>query len=177
MAEPNEGVDWTGVSEEMARQIFAQGETFMQAQLQAALAADSRATAMAGIFVTLSLAVLGGSFAYWDSKDSLPILAAGVVAGTLLLASAVAAAWAARPIDFYFPGNQPHQWFPGRMNNLVGMIGGEAENYDARIVFNQERLGENQTAIKVAFWLALAAPLLASTAWIVTMATCSSCRV
>jgi hypothetical protein len=87
--------------------------------------------------------------------------------GGLLLWAAYRAAWAARPIDFYYPGNQPSQWWPNRHADLVGMLGGEAENYDERIEYNQERLTENQGAIKDAFALALVAPIVGAVVWLV----------
>ena len=164
-------IDWSGVSEAMARDIKAQGETFMQCQLQAALAADSRATSMAGLYVSLALATFAAGFGYWDKTENLSPLIAGLASGVLFIAAAILAAWAARPIDFYFPGNQPSQWFPGRLNDLVPMIGGEAENYDERIAYNDERLGENQVAIRRAFTLAIIAPFAGAMGWILPL-TC-----
>jgi hypothetical protein len=160
-----DGVDWSGVDEKMARQILTQGEIFLSAQLQAALAADARATTMAGLYTTLALATLAGGFGYWDKTSDIAPLLAALVAGSLLAVAAAMAAWAARPIDFYFPGNQPSQWFAGRLNNLVTMIGGEAENYDTRIAYNDARLGENQTAIRRAFIVAIVSPLAGALMW------------
>jgi len=159
------GVDWSGVAEPMAREILAQGEKFMQSQLQAALAADSRATSMAGLYITLSLATTAAGAGYWDKAGNISALLACIAAGGSLMAAAILAAWAARPIDFYFPGNQPHQWFPGKMNDIVTMIGGEAENYDERIAYNDERLGENQRAIRRSFMLAIIAPIAGCIGW------------
>ena len=73
-------VDWNGVSEEMARQIFQQGETYMQAQLAIAVAADQRAITAASIFAATAVAVLGVTLAYWATKPDLPILLAGLAA-------------------------------------------------------------------------------------------------
>jgi hypothetical protein len=165
MTQGPQSVDWSGVSEDMARQIFAQGETFMQAQLQAALAADSRATTTASIFVTLALAVLAGGLGYLDKAGGHPIVVASLIAGGFLLIGSGFAAWAARPIDFYFPGNQPQQWFPGRKTALAIMLGGEAENYDARIAYNEAKLVANHRAIYAAFWFALASPVAGGIAW------------
>lgn len=132
----------------------------MSAQLQAAIAADSRATTMAGMFITLALAVGAAGVAWFpDARGSAYLLASTVCAAILLLAAA-RAAWAARPIDFYFPGNQPPQWWPCRKGNLAELLGGESENYGARIEYNQDRLTENQTAIKDASTLALISPIL-----------------
>jgi hypothetical protein len=149
----------------MAERIMKQGETFMTAQLQAALAADSRATSMAGMFITLALATIAGGVAWGTGPKGISYLLGGFSCGALLLLGAARAAWAARPIDFYYPGNQPSQWFPNRSANLAEMMGGEAENYDERIEFNSDRLSENQQAIRDAFLLAITAPIIGAVVW------------
>jgi hypothetical protein len=148
-------IDWVGVTEATARQIMAQGETFMQAQLQAAIAADGRATAMAGLYTTLALAVLAAGFGYPDKSA----LMAGLGAGVFLILAALFASWAARPCDFYFPGNQPSQWFGVRTIELPLLLGGEAENYDARIAFNETALASSKRALGRAHVLAVLAPM------------------
>jgi len=170
----DESVDWSGVDEKVARQIYDQGHAFLGAQLQAALAADARATAMAGLYTTLALATLAAGFAYWDKSESLSPLLAGIVAGVFLIAAAIVSAWAARPTDFYFPGNQPSQWFACRKSDLAGLLGGEAENYDERIAYNDDLLGENQRAIRAAFALAIVAPLAGALAWVIPLICLSS---
>lgn len=159
-------IDWTGVSEATARQIMTQGETFMQAQLQAAIAADSRATAMAGLYTTLALAVLGAGFGYSNSADSTSALFAGLCAGVLLIVAAIFANWAARPCDFYFPGNQPSQWFPVKRVALAKLLGGEAENYEARIAFNETTLASNKRALERAHIAAILSPISGIAGWL-----------
>ncbi len=166
MTEESVEIDWTGVSEDTARQIMAQGETFMQAQLQAAIAADGRATAMAGLYTTLALAVLAAGFGYFDSADSNPALLAGLFAGIFLIVAAVFAHWSARPCDFYFPGNQPAQWFPVRTVALAMLLGGEAENYDERIAFNEAALGTNKLALERAHIIAILSPVAGIAGWL-----------
>lgn len=166
MADDPKVIDWADVDRAMAERILAQGETFMTAQLQAALAADSRATTMAGMFITLALAVIAGGVAWGEGASGRPHLIAGFVCGGLFLLAALRASWAARPIDFYFPGNQPSQWWPCRKGDLTAMLGGESENYEERIDYNQDRLSENQKAIRDAFVLAMLAPVLGAAVWL-----------
>lgn len=161
----DEGVDWTGVSEDMARQILQQGETFMQAQLQAAIASDSRATAMCGLYLTLALAILAAGLGYWQQVDIDAVLFASLTGGGALIAASAFAAWAARPVDFFFPGNQPHQWIPNRTQGLLGMLGGEAENYDARIAFNEAQIASSKRAVDRALKIAVLSPLAALIVW------------
>jgi hypothetical protein len=166
MIDEGTDINWTGVSEATARQIMMQGETFMQAQLQAAIAADSRATAMAGLYTTLALAVLGAGFGYSDSTDSDSALYAGLFAGVFLIFAAVFANWAARPCDFYLPGNQPSQWFPVKRVALNKLLGGEAENYEARITFNESTLASNKRALERAHIAAILSPISGIAGWL-----------
>jgi hypothetical protein len=167
---PDEAEDegWSGVSEAMARQILLQAETYLQAQLQLAISADSRATSMASLYVTLTLAVLGGGLGYWHETGAWSPLLAGLVSGGFLTGAAVFAAWAARPVDFYLPGNVPDGWMECRKNELAPMLGYEAENYGTHIDTNNRILGANQDAIRRAYKLAIAAPIAGAIAWLVT---------
>ena len=127
MSDQADAIDWTGVEEAMARQILAQGEIYLRAQLDTALASDQRATTMGSVVAAIASALLAGSIAYWDKAGSNPVLLAGIATAIVLLISAGFCMWAARPVDFYYPGNQPAHWFPVRTENLVEAIGGEAE--------------------------------------------------
>lgn len=166
MAESDEaGLSWDGVSEEMARQILHQSETFMQAQMDAALAADQRAVTAASIFVAVASAVVAGTFAHWAEKGELAVLSAGLIATLCLSLGAYFCFWSARPILFYFPGNHPEQWWPCRTENLAVAIGGETENYQVRIEHNEACLAANGAAVMRGVYAAMAAPLLAAVAW------------
>lgn len=166
MAE-NEGVDWSDVPEEMARQIMTQGETYMQAQLQVALASDQRAITMASIFAAIGTAVIAAAVGSWESLHSLPLLVSGLLGGAFTLAGTAACLWAARNVSFFFPGNHPEQWYDGRDERLAIMLGGEAENYQHRIDENQARLAANARALETGFRLVLAAPAVALATWLV----------
>lgn len=164
MAE-NEGVDWSDVPEEMARQIMTQGETYMQAQLQVALASDQRAITAASIFAAIGTAVIAAALGYWSSEGDVAILVAGVLAGLCTFAGCASCLWAARAVKFYSPGNHPSQWFDGRHGSLAVMMGGEAENYQGCIQKNEERLAANARSLDRGFRLVLLAPLLALASW------------
>jgi hypothetical protein len=160
----------------MARQIFAQGETYLQAQLQLALASDQRATTMASILTAVASAVAAGALALWTVSQNASILAAGLVTATVLLVGAAFAAWAARPVDFNLAGNHPEKWFGVSKAPLVVVLGGEAENYQEHIEANDKVLGANQRALKRAGIAALLAPLVGVAAWVLTL-TCPFFRV
>jgi len=158
-------VDWSEVDEGMARQIFEQGQTFLQAQLQVALAADQRATAIAGLFATVGTAAIGGAFAYWDKEADSAILVAGVLTGVGMIAGALRALWAARPVPFNTAGNYPNKWYECRTEPLALMLGAEAENYQACITENEAILKANGAAIRQGATLAVASPLAGTLAW------------
>ena len=164
MSETDEGVDWTNTPEPMARDILAQGETFLHAQMQSALASDQRATTMAGLLITISTATFAGVVALWERLES-DALAAGFTSAAVLLLAAVAAAWAARPIDFWFPGSRPEDWYEGRLCKPADMLGGEAENVQFRIDENEALMSGNQTALRLSFVLALLSPLAGLAVW------------
>jgi hypothetical protein len=167
-----EDIDWDGVKEPMARQILQQAETRLQAQLQAALASDARAMTVASVLITLATATTAAALAYWDKAGNLPILIGGLVAAAFMLAGAAFGVWAARPTDFYFPGNQPEKWIPIRKGNLIEALGGEAENQGQRIAINDELLVANAKALTRAALLAVAAPLAGVIAGAVTFYSC-----
>lgn len=164
MSKPDDGIDWTGTSEHMARAILAQGEAFLQAQFQSALASDQRATTLASILVTVSAAVFAGALAIWDDIPDAALYGMSIMAGFLLVAAACAA-WAARPIDFWFPGMRPEQWFDGRKQAIVDMLGGAAEDVQTRIDENEAFMSGNQTAVRASFVLALLSPLAGLAIW------------
>lgn len=170
----DEEIAWSDVDQKMALQILKQGETYLTAQLQAALAADARAAALAGLYTTLSLAVFAGGLGYWDKTGNLSALLSAIASGTSLAIAAALSAYAARPIDFYFPGNAPRNWIPYRKAPLVPMIGGEAEHCDRGIAANDLQLSKNQHAVRRAYWFAIGAPFAGLAGWLLPV-ICSFC--
>lgn len=164
----DESLSWDGVSGDMARQIAQQGETFLQAQLQAGLAADQRAITIASIFVTFATAVLGAALAYWQQSNDWPLLMAGIAASAALSVGACYGFWAARPITFHFPGNHPAKWWPCRKTTLAIVLGGESENYQECIEHNEGCLQANAQALALGAKIATATPVLAGVAWFIT---------
>ncbi len=115
MTESPIDIDWSGVSLDTVRQIHSEGQVYLCAQLQAAIAADQRAVTMASILAATAAALLAvGLGVYQIAKDG-PTLSACVAAAAMLLLAAACGVWAARPIAFWFPGNTPpssRPWSP-----------------------------------------------------------------
>ena len=167
MDEPNSPVDWSGVNRDVAERIFLQGDTFLQQQLQVGLAADSRAITAASIFATLSTTLVAGSLALGTDARSIPLLVAGLSAGTMAGFGAAFGFWAARPITFFYAGNHPAQWWACRKQSIEELLGAESENYQERIVFNDNMLAKNAKALQWGVRFAASAPLCAVFAWTV----------
>lgn len=168
MTDVDQGVDWTGVDIEMARQIHSQGEAYLKAQLQAAIASDQRAVTMASILAATSLAFLAATLAGWQATKDGGLLASGVAVAITLLLGAACGVWAAKPVSFWFPGNDPEHWFDCRKGDLVKAIGGEAENVSARIRWNNDILTENQQALMAGMVAAVMAPVVGAIVWAIT---------
>ncbi len=166
MSEANEDVDWTNVSEDMARQILAQGELYLQGQVQLALAADQRATTAASIFASTAAAVVAAFIAFWDDSQDRTALLSGLIGAAFLMTGALAAAWAARPVNFEITGNHPRQWYAGRTAAIVPMIGGEAESVQRRIDANDKRMAINHAWLRAGFNVAMLAPVASLVAWL-----------
>lgn len=160
-------IDWTKVSEEMARQILAQGELFLQGQVQLAVAADQRATTAASIFASMATAVAAAFIAFWDSSKDEAALFGGLGGAIVLLTAAGFAAWAARPTSFDLPGNHPIKWFDDSEGSLIERIGRECESYQRRISYNDEVMGRNKGWMKLAFVAALLAPVISVSTWLI----------
>jgi hypothetical protein len=158
-------LDWSGISEAKAKQIYELGQTHLQAQLQTALAADARATATAGLFLALGSAILAAGLSHWAAKGSWPILGAAIIASATFLLAGLRAAWAARPVPFYLPGTPPEKWFEDINSDLSELLGGQAEIDDRDIRRNQTQLVRNANAMRDAFALALLAPVFALVVW------------
>jgi hypothetical protein len=164
---PPEEVDWDGVTGDMARLILAQGEAHLRGQLQVAADADRRAMTFASIFVTMATAVLGATVAFYNVKSDKAALIGGIAAVLCGVAAAVLCVWTARPQGFHLPGNHPRLWWPVRKNDLVATIGGETENYQDRIDYNDRVLSKNSTIFMIGAILGVTAPAVGTLAWFI----------
>ena len=153
------------ISLEMADRVLRQGELYLQAQLQSAIAADQRATTMAAFFGTLGSAVVAASIAYWDTTSDLPTLIAGLAGAAFMVSGAGVCLWAARPVNFYFVGNHPQSWFDVLGRPLPEVLLGEAENYQDHIVSNTNLLEYNGTCLKWGAATAVVAPVFDFLFW------------
>jgi hypothetical protein len=162
----NGEVERAAPSLEMAERLLQQGETFLQAQLQSAIAADQRAVTMAAFFASVAAAIAAVAVAYWDKSSDLPMLIAGLIGAGMMAVGACICLWAARPVDFYFPGTHPECWYEVLDKPLEEVLLGEAQNYQDNIDKNEKFLTANGRALKVGAALSAAAPLVGIAVWV-----------
>jgi hypothetical protein len=100
--------DFSEVPASVINEIVRNGETCLQGTVQLAIAADQRASAMAGIFGAGAVALLATAATVKASNLDDPALAwASLVTAAALFVAALLCAWSARPIDFHVAGYEP----------------------------------------------------------------------
>jgi len=162
---PPEG--WSEVPVDKARLILDQGEKYLAAQSQNALAADARALTVSTIFVGFATALYGAAAAYWDSTGTIwSIPAAGFLTGTLMLMGAGMCGYAARPVDFETAGNEPQEWWPWVTLSQSELLGKETENYQTKLEANTDILVANAKWLKRGVSLSSLSPLLGLIFWL-----------
>ncbi|WP_179213749.1 hypothetical protein [Rhizobium sullae] len=155
---------------DMAEKVLHQGELYLQAQFESALASDQRAMTMAAFFASVAAAIAAGAIAYWDKSTEFPILLAGLSGSVLMAVGACICLWAARPVDFYFPGTHPHCWESVLHQPLSEVLWGEAQNYQENIEKNAAFLEQNGKLLSLGAMLSASSPLIAVAIWVLSVA-------
>lgn len=155
--------DWTKVEENVVRTILDQAEKHLQAQLEAGIAADQRATTVATILIGVMTAILAASGTVFERN--LPLAVGGFVTSTMMCVGMFLVMLSARPVDFYLPGSRPSNWWHVADSDLKVLLGGEAENYEEMIVENVNTTNINAKLLKFGLLTAVIAPFLGLTAW------------
>lgn len=160
--------NWKDVDLDVIKAIFEQGEKHLESQLQTGMAADQRATTVATIFIGVTTAVVGATITYWSTAHNFPILLAGLSTAIVMLVGTLFILWSSRPIDFYFPGNQPVEWWPAVRSDIKVLIGGETENYQEKINDNALVLERNAKWMGRGLTLSILSPVIGLVIWLFT---------
>lgn len=135
---------------------------------QLALAADTRATGLAGLLATAAAALIAGGFTVLFGKD--PISTLSIVLGAAAFAASICfivALWhaiaAARPSPFAISGSDHDSWDSDadRYGELSDALMGQAQHYQNRINRNRASLRQGATHIDLALRLVILAPIAA----------------
>ena len=151
----DDGTGWA-TDLDVARHVHAAGTRYLEAQLQAALAADQRAATGASLLLATAIAVLGASFAAPTQSLSVGAFAAGL----MLLASAGLCAISFRPVSFYYPGNEPRCWIGDTHNDLRESIANECAYIQEMIEDNLTIIVGNAAIFRLALCVGLFSPVV-----------------
>ena len=162
MTEIESDIDWSNISDETCREIQRQGEVFLQDQLQTSIAADQRAMTSASIFIGFAGVILAAGFAHWSQHEVVEVLVSASFGSVFFLLASACGFYAARPVDFYYPGEHPEIWWAVRNAPIAELIGGETENQQSSISKNEAMISANHLWLKRGMILALLAPVAAS---------------
>ena len=147
----------------LAETVLRQGELRLNAQLTVALAGDSKAITLAGLFVTLALAALSGVAVLWTIGDQKALTFGLIIEMILLLASAYLSLESASPADFYVSGNQPENWWSDNVEDkpLAECLKKESMNYQNRIEKNALVMERSAVLFTCAMRMAILSPIAA----------------
>ena len=108
MVEVLERPDFSHVPDQAVGELYRSGETCLMGTVQLAIAADQRATTMAGIFGAGSVALLAAAATVQTGLQGNPALVwAALLTALPLFIAGLVCAWSARPADFYVAGYEP----------------------------------------------------------------------
>jgi hypothetical protein len=94
--------------QDVLKELLRQGEACLSETLRIAIAADSRATSLCGIFGAAGVALLAASAANFSGQyPEVALILAAVTAALIFLFASALAATGGRPTDFYIGGYEP----------------------------------------------------------------------
>lgn len=104
----SQSYDFSGISDDAVEDMFSLGQECLLGTVQLALAADQRATALAGMFGGGFVALLATAAAVLTSEHlENSLFVACITAAVGFFLAAVLCAWASKPTNFYVGGYEP----------------------------------------------------------------------
>ena len=153
--------DFSSVPDCSINELLRLAEKCLEGTIQLALAADQRATTMAGIFGAGSVALLAISATVLAGvTPDKPFINAAIAAAIVLFFAALLCAWAARPVDFYIAGYEPQKLAKSASEPLL-MKRFTAEDMQMRIDNNRDVLDRASAMLRMGTALAFIAPIFA----------------
>jgi hypothetical protein len=152
---------------ELAREIARQGEVRLTAITSLATAADLRATTLCGIFGAASVALAAAVLASITAGNHpIGLMLAGSVLAVGFFGSALTAAHAGAPRNFFVGGGNPEilrewSWSGDRWRSELEMLDATAGRYAASIETDRELLELNSKRLIRALWIAGSSLLIA----------------
>jgi hypothetical protein len=158
--EPQKLPDFSDLPAGATDEVLRLGEATLAGTVQLAVAADQRATAMAGIFGAGFVALLAVAAAVATNERYMAsLLSAALTTAAGLFMAAVFSAWAARPNDFFVGGYEPRKIMKSA-GNVVWMKRYACEDVQKRIDANRSSLENGAKFVRAGAVIALLSPVL-----------------
>jgi hypothetical protein len=150
-------IDLSEIPEEGVRELHKQAETCLAGTVQFAIAADQRATTMAGIFGAGCIALLAAiATVLAASVPYSPFIGGAAAMSLLLFAAALTSGMAATPTDFHVGGYEPKR-LARSATDLVWMLRYALDDMQDRIDANRNVLERSARLLRVAMAFAVGA--------------------
>ena len=149
--------DLVKLPQETLAEVQRQAELYLAAQLQAGIAADSRAISFVSLMAAATVAVGGGGVALLIANHpSVRLGITAVVMAISFVASMACAIISARPVDFEYSGGRPEDWQEDAQIGKVYVRSQSEllEQYNDRAGKNNNRLSKNASWMQSALWIA-----------------------
>ena len=166
MTHTNPVLDLSAIPAETIGELHRQAEACLDGTVQVAIAADTRATTLAGIFGGGSVALLAGAatiVAGGNPDKFHALLVSALVAAGAWFVAAMLCAWSGKPRDFFLGGYEP-RLFAKSATDVTWMLRYATEDMQVRIDHNRTTLASNARVLRWGFYIAILG-VLASVGW------------
>jgi len=165
-------MDFSKIDEDFSKEIIRGAEAYLDGQLKIAIAADHRASSLAGMYAAATTALVAAvvtlSNSTWSTSVRVPLAVGGGIAALLFLTGAWLCLQAVMPVQFSLPGFEP--------DNLDGEIKAGKKLHDCRgelarhlqdhIDSNHQAIKSNANKFKWGAYIGIAAPLVGFIVWL-----------
>lgn len=159
-------LDLSQISEKPIEEIHRQGETLLQATVQLAIAADQRATTMAGILGAGAIALLGAAATLVGTEPLYkPLIYALLIASAPMFIGMICCTISSAPVKFMLPGYEP-RLLALSASDRTWMLRYASEDLQKRIDKNRRELGIAGMYFIIGFCIGLAGPMIGLAAYV-----------
>jgi hypothetical protein len=140
-----------GADEPTLKEIMREAESFLEAQLKAALAADQRAMSVVTMSSAITAILIAGTVSFISAKVTIwPHVLAIFPIFIGLFTAMFSGLSAAKPVTFCYTGNNPKFWVPDIAAHkiLSASLAGQAALYAKGISQNKTVLEENHQHVR-----------------------------
>lgn len=147
----------------IVEKVIADAESFLHSQLTSGIAADQRAFVYSGFLSAAVAALVAGAASLLQATEpDWQLIALALSEGFILLVALFLAILSARPVTFWYAGNEPSNWAEDVKNcrPYHECLMELAPILEERIVKNHVTLKKNSRLMHFALWIAFGGILL-----------------